>query len=101
MRAAPGKEQDEVALLVDAFNDMLAQIQTRDRELQAAHDELEQRVVERTRELLVANRELESFSYSVSHDLRGPVDALNGFAYVLAKEYAVHSIPKLGNSLIT
>lgn len=94
VRATPSKEQDEVALLVDAFNEMLAQIQTRDRELQAAHDELEQRVVERTRELLVANRELEAFSYSVSHDLRGPVDALNGFAYVLAKEYAVTLDPK-------
>ena len=94
VRAAPIVEQDEVALLVNAFNDMLSQIQKRDRALQAAHDELEQRVMERTRELLVANRELEAFSYSVSHDLRGPVDALNGFAYVLAKEYAAKLDPK-------
>jgi signal transduction histidine kinase len=48
---------------------------------------LEDRVTQRTRELLMANRELEAFSYSVSHDLRGPVDALNGFTYVLLKEY--------------
>ncbi len=88
VRAAPSKERDEVAVLITAFNEMLAQIQARDNELQEAHDELEQRVTDRTRELLVSNRELGAFSYSVSHDLRGPVDAVNGFAYVLTKEYA-------------
>ncbi len=88
VRAVPGKEQDEVALLVHAFNEMLTQIQARDNELRNAHDELERRVEDRTRELVVANRELEAFSYSVSHDLRGPVEAVNGFAYVLNREYA-------------
>jgi signal transduction histidine kinase len=86
-RAAPSQEADEVGLLITAFNEMLAEIQKRDDELRKAHDELEDRVAQRTRELLFANRELESFSYSVSHDLRGPVDALNGFTYVLLKEY--------------
>ncbi|MGC2646691.1 MAG: ATP-binding protein [Candidatus Sulfotelmatobacter sp.] len=86
-RATPSQEADEVGLLITAFNQMLAEIQKRDDELRKAHDELEDRVAQRTRELLFANRELESFSYSVSHDLRGPVDALNGFTYVLLKEY--------------
>ncbi len=42
---------DDLGLLIDAFNDMLAQIQERDRALQAAHEVLEQRVRERTRDL--------------------------------------------------
>jgi signal transduction histidine kinase len=86
-RATPGKDADEVGQLVTAFNEMLTEIQQRDVELRKAHDELEDRVTQRTRELLFANRELEAFSYSVSHDLRGPIDALNGFTYVLSKEY--------------
>ena len=88
VRAVPTREQDEVALLIAAFNDMLTQIQRRDNELQQAHDELEQRVEERTRELLSSNRELEAFSYSVSHDLRAPLETMNGFSYVLLKKYS-------------
>ena len=88
VRAVPTPAQDEIALLIDAFNSMLQQIQHRDNALQEAHDELEQRVEERTRELVSSNRELEAFSYSVSHDLRGPLEVMNGFSYVLLKNYA-------------
>jgi light-regulated signal transduction histidine kinase (bacteriophytochrome) len=76
------------------------------RRLRRTNAELEHRIKVRTqeleianRELNAANRELEAFSYSVSHDLRAPLRAVQGFCQIYMDDFAA-SIPKDGLPLL-
>ena len=81
----PGNVGQDVTGLVQV-EDVTERLRAEAR-VHALNRTLEARVALRTRELSQANQELESFAYSVSHDLRAPLRAIDGFSRVLTERY--------------
>jgi PAS domain S-box-containing protein len=82
-RDAGGAAAGQVGMVQDITELKLGEDQIRERNL-----ELEARVAARTEMLRLANHELEAFTYSVSHDLRAPLRAIDGFSAALIEDYA-------------
>ncbi|HSY19438.1 MAG TPA: PAS domain S-box protein, partial [Candidatus Acidoferrales bacterium] len=89
-------ELRKVAIL---FND-ITQRKRAEAEIKQLNADLERRVAERTVQLEAANKELEAFSYSVSHDLRAPLRAVNGFAGIVLEDYGP-LLPEEGKRYLT
>lgn len=79
------EKDGEEAWIAGALDDISAR-KIAELSLRNLNQDLEARVRARTAELEAANRELEAFSYSVSHDLRAPLRAIDGFARILSEE---------------
>jgi PAS domain S-box-containing protein len=98
VRSQPVREADGSVI----WHGYLADVTERKRveaEIRTLNAELEERVLQRTAELEAANRELEAFSYSVSHDLRAPLRAIDGYAGALAEDFGPNLPPEAARFL--
>ncbi|SOB59531.1 CHASE4 domain protein [Pseudodesulfovibrio profundus] len=93
---------DELAQLAYSVNMMLERLESDQRKLSEARDELEDKVADRTKELEKANKELRTldiaknhFLSATSHELRTPLTAIHGFVKLMERDFKKHFSPHL------
>jgi len=98
-RAFPLKDAAGRVLRWCGTNTDIGRMRDAETEIQRLNSDLERRVIERTAQLEAANKELEAFSYSVSHDLRSPLRAVDGFSQAVLEDYGPQ-LPEAGQGYL-
>ena len=95
----PLKNENGVVTRVNATVVEVTALRQAEAALRELNTDLERRVEERTAQLGAANRELEAFAYSVSHDLRAPLRAVDGYSKALIEDYSGKPLDEEGQRL--